>query len=415
MIAWIGLISLPYLVYNPPPSFQKSQVRAVGHGWVLMDLTETQVQILESKGVVVSPNATVYLAYTPSDPQYREYQGNLWMIGMEQAWDASLGNPSVRVGIVDQGVDYRHPDLKVDGGLDLIDGDRDVLPANLDEFHGSHVAGIIIGAHNNTGLVGIAPNVRFYAVRAFSGSTTSLDLIVAGIYWLVDTANVHVLNLSLGLSQDIAALDSAIQYATSRGVVVVAAAGNDGRRGLNYPARYPSVIAVGALDSLNTRASFSNFGPELDVVAPGTGIWSAGGCDNRGCYILAADGTSMATPHVTGLAALYLSLHPGATSDEVIRAIRRATIDLSPAGFDEQTGYGLVDAARLLAPPVRLVSHVAPAMGSQALQRLAYLDKEVYDRTGRKVFSGRGVPHLPRGIYVIRKKGSSQNIPLIIP
>ncbi len=418
MTLWIlWMVGASYLVYQPPAALSKRIVRTVGHGWVLMDLSEREVQWLERQGIPVSPNLEVRLAYTPSDPYYREYQWNLWVVGMEQAWDVTLGDASVRVGLVDQGVDYLHPDLRVDGGIDLVDGDRDVRPASVEEFHGSHVAGIIIGAHNGRGLAGVAPGVQLYAVRAFSAATASLDVIVEGIYWLVDSAAVHVINLSLGLAEDVAVLDSAVRYAVERGVIVVAAAGNEGRSGVNYPARYEPVIAVGAMDSLHFRAGFSNWGPEIDVVAPGTGIWSAGGCDANGCYILPADGTSMATPHVTGLVALYLSQRPGATLQEVLRAIRRATVDLHTPGFDEETGYGLVDAARLLAPPVRLVGTAREprtVVGWRALQSLTHREKVVYDRQGRRVFVGRGMPRLAPGVYTLRVAGEPAMY-LVIP
>jgi len=402
-----ALVGLPYLVYAPAVGKLEAPVhKIIGHGWVLADLTPDQAQSLRSRGVPVDSNLEVHLAYTPSDPWWRDgSQWDLWVIRMDEAWNRTLGSPDVRVGLVDQGVDYSHPDLKVDGGRDLVDNDTDVLPGDPSEFHGTHVAGTIIGQHNSVGMAGIAPNVRFYAVRAFSQATTTLDMVVQGIYWLVDSARVHVINLSLGTSHPAAILDSAVAYALSRNVVIVAAAGNEGKRGINYPARSPGVIAVGAMDSLHFRANYSNWGPELDVMAPGTGILSAYPCNppgsGRNCRGLYADGTSMATPHVTGLVALYLSLHPGASVTDVIRAIRRATVDLDAPGFDERTGYGLVDAVLLLSPPVRLQTTPREVWTAKDLQERAFLFKTVFDRQGRKVFSGRGVPYLQPGVYTL--------------
>ncbi len=413
------LFALPYLVYAPAAGKLEVQVRkTIGHGWVLVDLTPQQAESLRTRGVPVDPNMEVRLSYAPTDPWWQDgSQWNLWVIRMDRAWNLTLGSPTVRVGLVDQGVDYSHPDLKVDGGRDLVDGDADVLPADPSEFHGTHVAGIIIGQHNTVGMAGIAPGVRFYAVRAFSQSTTTLDLVVQGIFWLVDSAQVHVINLSLGTSQPAAILDSAVAYALSRDVVVVAAAGNEGVLGVNYPARSPGVIAVGAMDSLHFRAGYSNWGPELDVMAPGTGILSAYPCDPPGsgqnCMGAYADGTSMATPHVTGLVALYLSLHPGATVTEVVRAVRRATVDLDVPGFDQRTGYGLVDAWLLLSPPARLQVHRREVWTASDLRERAFLFKTVFDRQGRRIFSGRGLPRLQPGVYTLVLE--DRTVRLVIP
>ncbi len=414
-----SLLALPYLVYAPAAGKLEVQVqKEIGHGWVLVDLTPQQAESLRARGVPVDPNLEVRLSYVPSDPWWQDgSQWNLWVIRTDEAWNRTLGSPAVRVGLVDQGVDYSHPDLKVDGGRDLVDGDTDVLPADPSEFHGTHVAGIIIGQHNAVGMAGVAPDVRFYAVRAFSQSTTTLDLVVQGIFWLVDSAQVHVINLSLGTSQSAAILDSAVAYALSRNVVIVAAAGNEGSLGVNYPARSPGVIAVGAMDSLHFRADYSNWGPELDVMALGTGILSAYPCNppgsGRNCMGAYADGTSMATPHVTGLVALYLSLQPTATVTEVVRAIRRATVDLNDPGFDERTGFGLVDAALLLSPPVRLRIASRDIWTAKDLRDRAFLFKTVFDRQGRRVFAGRGVPRLHPGVYTLVLE--DRTVRLVIP
>lgn len=415
----VFLVALPFLVYGPPSGFSKRIQKEIGHGWVLMDLSPQEAESLKTRGIPVDPNLEVRLAYAPVDPWWQDgSQWDLWVIRMDSAWNITRGDPMIRVGLVDQGVDYSHPDLKVDGGRDLVDDDTDVLPASPSEFHGTHVAGTIIGQHNLLGMAGIAPNVRFYAVRAFSQSTTTLDIVVQGIFWLVDSARVHVINLSLGTSQPAAILDSAVAYALSQNVVIVAAAGNEGLRGINYPARSPGVIAVGAMDSLQFRASYSNWGPELDVVAPGTGILSAYPCSppgsGQGCFWAYADGTSMATPHVTGLVALYLSLHPGATVSDVIRAVRRATVDLDAPGFDERTGFGLLNAVLLLSPPVRLHSAPRAVWTLEDLRTASFLSKRVYDPAGRIVFSGRGVPRLSPGLYTLHLEGKPP-VRLVIP
>ena len=271
-----------------------------------------------------------------------------WGIARVNADDVwALGNTgmNVKVAILDTGIDYAHPDLSANykGGRDFVNGDMDPMD---DHGHGTHVAGTVGAASNITDVVGAGPNVSLYGLKVLNSSGSgSYSWIIAGLDWCV-TNGIQIASMSLGGTSDSSALRTACDNAVSNGVLIVAAAGNSGNSegsgdNVTYPARYDSVIAVAATDSANVRAYFSSTGPALDLAAPGVYIQS----DKLGGGIISASGTSMACPHVTGVAALVIA--SGVTGPANIRARLIATSsDLGAAGFDNLYGNGLVDALR---------------------------------------------------------------------
>jgi thermitase len=284
----------------------------------------------------------------PNDPGWINQSG--WLsIHAPQGWDLSTGSNAVTIAIVDTGVDYFHPEFmgKLLAGYDFVNLDAD--PQD-DHGHGTHVAGIAAATGNNgLGLAGVAWGARLLPVKVLDrNGNGSNATAAAGIIWATDHG-AQVINLSFGGEKASQVLSDAVQYAAARGVILVAAAGNTGRLGLLYPARYSPVIAVGAVDSMGQRAWFSNYGPGLDLVAPGVSIYSTvvGGYGYK-------NGTSMAAPFVSGLAAILRGL-PLGTSPEVVTWQMQATAqDLGTAGWDEAYGSGLIqmDAAiRLALPP----------------------------------------------------------------
>ncbi|MFD1425333.1 S8 family peptidase [Kroppenstedtia sanguinis] len=213
----------------------------------------------------------------------------------------------VRVGVIDSGINLNHPDLvsNIKGGVNFIHPGRSPIDGN---GHGTHVAGVIAARSNGIGVVGVAPSSNLYAIKVLddqgSGSVTDL---IRGIDWGIDHG-MHILNLSLSLSgsQVPAALTHAVQAATRKGILVITAAGNGGNAQgtgdqVEMPARLSSTISVAALDRKNRRASFSATGPSLDLAAPGVNILST---YKEGQYAVLS-GTSMAAPHVSGVAALF--------------------------------------------------------------------------------------------------------------
>jgi subtilisin len=252
----------------------------------------------------------------------------------------------VRVAVIDSGVDATHPDVAANcrGGWDFVNRDDD--PAD-DNGHGTHVAGTIAAVWNGSGVVGVAPQTDLYALKVLgaSGSGRYSD-IIAAVNWCVtntDGIEIDIANLSLGSSGDPGAtVKEAFDRAYGYGVLIVAAAGNSGRSsGLGdnviYPARYDSVVAVAAADSLDRRASFSSTGPAVELIAPGVAVYST----IPGGYAM-YNGTSMAAPHVTGAAALVWAAHPDWDNVLVRTALAGTAEDLGLA--PKQQGYGLVRA-----------------------------------------------------------------------
>ncbi len=265
------------------------------------------------------------------------------------AWSADTGT-GIDVAVIDTGVDLDHPDLlpNIGSGINIVKPKR---APDDDNGHGTHVAGIIGAASNAVGVVGVAPTVRIHPVKVLkSNGTGYLSDIIAGIDWAIANG-MDVINLSLGAAQDIPSLHDAVQRADRAGIVVVAAAGNSGGP-VMYPAAYPEVIAVGMIGQDGSVDRMSSRGPQLDLVAPGAAVYST----YRGKTYRTMTGTSMASPHVVGVAALLLA-RPAAcdtdgdgrcSRDEVARRLERTATDLGSAGRDDASGFGLVNAQAAL-------------------------------------------------------------------
>lgn len=254
------------------------------------------------------------------------------------AWDKTTGR-GVKVGVIDTGVDYNHPDLKANyaGGYNAVEPEKTPLD---DNGHGTHVAGIIGAANNGAGVAGVAPGVSLYAVKVLTAQGSgSYSAIIDGIQWAVNN-KMNVVNMSLGAPQGSDAMKKAVEAAYKAGVTLVMAAGNDSGP-VNYPAKYPQSIAVSASDSADKIAAFSSRGAEIALIAPGVAIYST----YMGGIYKSLSGTSMAAPHVAGLAALAVGA--GAkTPAQVRKALQGAAvgIGLLPA----EQGAGLVDAGMLV-------------------------------------------------------------------
>lgn len=272
----------------------------------------------------------------------------LKIIYAPQAWRYSTG-ANVRVAVVDTGITPRHPDLRVYGGASFVPGVRSWYD---DQGHGTHVAGTIAATMNNRGVVGVAPNARLYAVKVLnSAGSGRMSWILNGLAWCY-RYRMHVVNLSLGSGERThntrvysAAYENAGRTLRRRGILAVAAAGNSGATRnpyVNNPARCPSFMAVSAVDCNRRRASFSSYGPQVEICAPGVQTWSTYP-PNRYRQL---SGTSMATPHVAGVAALVKARYPTATGDQIRVHLWRTAIDLGRPGRDWFFGYGQVNAYR---------------------------------------------------------------------
>lgn len=284
-----------------------------------------------------------YAGFIPSPAAPRaavtsEMQWGVKRVNAGAAWGKTMGQ-GVKVGIIDTGMDYTHPDLKANyvGGYNALDPSKTPLD---DNGHGTHVAGIVGAVNDGAGVVGVAPKASLYAVKVLSAQGSgSYSGIVDGIQWAVNN-KMNVVNMSLGSPSGSPAIQKAVEAAYKAGVTLVMAAGNDSGP-VNYPAKYPQSIAVAASDSADKIASFSSRGPEIAVIAPGVAINST----YMGGTYKSLSGTSMASPHVAGLAALAVAA--GAKTPAAVRkALQGAAVSIGLPPSEQ--GAGLVDAGKLV-------------------------------------------------------------------
>ena len=269
-------------------------------------------------------------------------------IDAELVWPGGNNANTMKVGIIDTGISSSHPDLQanIKGGINTI---RPFKGWNDDNGHGSHVAGIIGALNNTSGVVGAAPQVDLYAIKVLNSAGSGyISDIIEGLDWAIAN-KMQIVNMSLGCNCPSVALSDAVKKVNQAGIVQVAAAGNSGSAVI-YPAAYPEVIAVSATDSSNNIAGFSSRGPEVDIAAPGVSILST----YKGNNYATLSGTSMASPHVAGAAALLLNNPVDDSYDadndgkwdpsEVLSKLQSTATDLGVTGMDDLYGAGLLNA-----------------------------------------------------------------------
>ena len=278
-------------------------------------------------------------------------------IDAPEAWSILQGSSAVTVAVIDSGVDYTHPDLAPNyaGGYDFANLDSDPMD---DHGHGTHVAGTIAAAMDNPtgspaeaeGVVGVAPHARFLAYKVCLADGSCNDFAIEQAIAQAVTDGAKIINMSLGQTAFSQSLDDAVQDAWNAGLVIVAGAGNDGTTEQFYPAASDNVIAVGAFDEDHRRASFSNYGSWVDISAPGNAIFSSypsTSCASTttpgdvGCYTWNS-GTSMASPHVAGAAALVWSRSDVTSNSQVVDILLNSADGqgVSPVRLDSWTIHG---------------------------------------------------------------------------
>jgi subtilisin len=302
---------------------------------------------------VVEPDVRIFAVDAELD--------NAWgvkRIGAGEAHTGGFRGNGVKVAVIDSGIDYNHPDLAANyaGGYDFVNNDADPLD---DNEHGTHVAGTIAARDDDAGVIGVAPEARLYALKVLGadGSGT-FGHVIAALQWVVDH-HIQVTNLSFGSSTDPGSIvRAAFDNAAAAGVLHIAAAGNSGTcagtgDSVLYPAKYQSVVAVAATDANDVAACFSGTGPDVELAAPGVGVNST--VPGGGYAVF--NGTSMASPHVAGTAALVIGAGVadtngnGRINDEVRQILIDTANDLGNPGRDTWYGYGLVDAAAAVTTP----------------------------------------------------------------
>jgi len=301
----------------------------------------------------------VHATIVPDDPDLY-LQWGLSKIQAPTAWDETTGSSDLVIAIVDTGVDLNHPDLndKIVPGWDFVNDDNS--PQD-DHGHGTHVAGIAAAETNNArGVAGVSWGARIMPIKVlrYDGDGYYSDVAQGVLY--ACNHGAKVINLSLGGTNPSSTLKDALEQAYQDGCIIVAAAGNSGQNEVDYPARYPETIAVAATDQTDTRAAFSDYGPQIEVAAPGVDIYSTLWTPSSHTYGWKL-GTSMSTPHVSGLAALLLSLCPQLTNTEVRSVIRSTAQDLGAPGWDPYFGFGRINAQKAVKAagpaPILAVNH----------------------------------------------------------
>jgi subtilisin len=347
---------------NKPSEADKDTIRGLGgevkYSYTIINAIAAKLPEQAIDALNKNPN----IAYVETD-------GEVHALGQTLPWgvdriDADVVNTydkgtGVKVAVIDTGINYTHPDLTNNyrDGYDFVNKDTDPMD---DNGHGTHVAGTIAAVDNDFGVVGAAPEAYLYGVKVLgSGGSGSLSDVIAGIDWSV-TNGMQIISMSLGTTSDSISLHDAVDKAYNVGVLLVAAAGNSGNPAgtgdtVIYPAKYSSVIAVAATDSSNVRASWSSTGPDVELSAPGVSILST---YLNGNYATMS-GTSMATPHVSGTAALILNSDETVwksagytngdgiwTNVEIRDVLDGTATDLGATGRDNLYGYGLVNASK---------------------------------------------------------------------
>ncbi len=284
---------------------------------------------------IVIPTSVPNPTFTPEPTPVANREPLPWgvdHINVENLWNTTQGE-NIRVAVIDTGADTEHSDLLVSGGINTIDNSS----FDDDNGHGTHVSGTIAATENGEGVIGVAPKVKLFAVKALNKDGTGyVSDIIEGIDWAIDN-NIDVINLSIGATEYSQTFHDAIKRASDAGIIIVAAAGNDGKS-VNYPAKFSEVIAVSAIDSDDKVPSWSSRGDEIEFASPGVNItstWYDGDFKT-------ISGTSMASPHVAGIVALILSQNNNATLNDVRNTLQSYAIDIAESGKDETTGYGLI-------------------------------------------------------------------------
>lgn len=333
--------------------YDLTQLTVVDHGIYVTD-GENAAVIKDSslvESVTKSGIRTTFLS--ANDPSYGD--GSQWalpVINAEEGWSVSTGSDDVTVVVIDTGFTYGHEDNgNVVAGKDYITGTTNTYDC---ETHGTATAGLIGAATDNAiGIAGACWDVNVVMLRALyietinsKQQTVGEDAdIIAAIYDAVDVYHADVISMSFGGTSVKDSFRTAIQYAYDQGAILVAAAGNSGASAspLEYPAAYPEVIGVAAVNSNLERASYSTANESVYVAAPGSNILSLGNFSYLENNYSTLSGTSLATPYVAALAALSRVVDPDISQEEFKYYLRQGSQDLGTTGYDVYTGYGLID------------------------------------------------------------------------
>lgn len=313
----------------------------IKHEFKSIPIVSAEVPAYEVKRLKKNPDVAAVEVDTKVKIQAQTQDWGILQVKAPRAWSSKYTGKGIKIAVIDTGIAL-HDDLAVKGGVSFVSYTNSYSD---DNGHGTHVAGIIGARNNSIGTVGVAPDSHLYSVKVLDKDGTGyMSDIISGIDWSI-TNKMDIVNLSMGSRTNSYVLEKVVNKAYSEGILVVAAAGNDGTYdgagdNVNYPAKYDSAIAVAAANTINKRASFSSTGNTVEVAAPGVNVVSTY-LNNEYVYM---SGTSMAAPYVSGNLALLKQAYPVLTNVELREKLKRTALDLGSAGRDTWFGYGLIQA-----------------------------------------------------------------------
>lgn len=364
------------LVVNYSSAIPYKEIQAL-HGRIIQQIPELESVVLHFPSQQAMQKATDWLTTSGRvkkislSPSYHptattdvknSLQYTHQLLHTEQAFKLSKGK-KIKIAVIDSGVDSTHLELrgKIIKALNVVDP----MKSPVKMAHGTHVAGIIAAAMNNeVGGHGIYPSAQILSYDVFNGTNTSYDYDIAQAILHAITDDAKVINLSLGGYGESTLVTAAINKAYSKGITVIAAAGNDRSSEKFQPASLPHVISVGSVNSKNKRSDYSNFGYSLDLMAPGERIYSTSYIATRGSSYEYMSGTSMASPVVAAVSAMLLSKNGALSPDKLEYILEHTTTDIHSKGYDSTTGYGVVNAINALNYPLKKV----PSLKSSQLK-----------------------------------------------
>ena len=338
-----------------------------------------------------------------TDPYLRD-QYALSLTYTTNAWGLTTGSSAVVVAIIDTGIDTDHGEFTgriLASSYNAVTKEVGIAKVEDDYGHGTMVAGVIGAIKDNAkGIAGIAQNVGLLVIKANKSGEGSFQdaAIIEGIYYAVESG-ANIINLSLGSAYGNPLTKAAVAHAIAENVIVVAAAGNDGSDELIYPASFPDVISVSAVDSDALVADFSNFGSEIDMAAPGAEIITTA----RDNGYVTVSGTSFASPQVSGILALLISYEQGITVTEMKTRLFQTAQDKGATGRDDYYGFGIVHAYNLLTAPFAQIAFVSEPGTSFS---------PIWVKTGTKPLIDQ-VPEYPEHIFLGWYLDSSFTTPFV--
>jgi len=316
----------------------------------VLDRAAEDLRTDELAGVTAVPNDTSFgLQYSLRNTG-QSVEGQTGTVGIDidavRAWDISTGSAQTLIAVVDTGISTTHPDV----ALKVMER-RNFTSTNTADSedrhgHGTHCSGVAAArTNNNVGIAGVCWQCSLVGAKVLDdGGSGQWSWVAAGMQWAADVRGVRIISMSLGGGGNDPAVEAAANYAAGRNVLVIAAAGNNYGGSVIYPAALPSCVAVASTDNRDQRSTFSSVGPAVEVAAPGTAIYSTyntTGSPNSYTYM---SGTSMATPHVSGVAGLVASINPALTAAQIRTILQTSVVDLGTAGRDTTFGFGRINA-----------------------------------------------------------------------